>query len=119
MFYIIFQVSEAIKNKQICIDSFSQHELHPQNADDSAVDWIFFVDTLNFCFWSADKDVKWEVIWNAKTYTGYFALCAAVKRAHKVCYSLANSSTGLYVLYTKSKILQTPNWMFFRIGCAT
>jgi hypothetical protein len=76
------------------------------------VDWIFFVDTLNFCFWSADKDVKWEVIWNAKTYTGYFALCAAVKRAHKVCYSLANSSTGPYVLYTKSKILQTPNWMF-------
>ncbi|KDR22309.1 hypothetical protein L798_01179 [Zootermopsis nevadensis] len=75
------EVAEGVKNKQICIDGFSQHQLHPQKADESAVDWIFFVDTLNFCFWTANKDSKWEVTWNGKTYTGYFALCAAVKRA--------------------------------------
>jgi hypothetical protein len=90
VFCIISQVAEGIKNNKICIDGFSQHELHPQKADKSAVDWIFFVDTLNFCFWSANKNTKWEVIWNGKTHTGYFALCAAVKRALQVCYSLAN-----------------------------
>ncbi|XP_023727755.1 queuosine salvage protein isoform X2 [Cryptotermes secundus] len=75
------EVAEGIKNKQICIDGFSQHELHPQKADESSVDWIFFVDTLNFCFWSANENTKWEVIWNGKTHTGYFALCASVRRA--------------------------------------
>jgi hypothetical protein len=80
---LAYEVAEGIKNKQICGDGFSQNELHPQKADESAVDWIFFVDTLNFCFWSANKDRKWEVTWNGKTYTGYFALCAAVQRALK------------------------------------
>jgi hypothetical protein len=104
MFYIISQVAEGIKNKQICVEGFSQHELHPQQADESAVDWIFFVDTLNFCFWSTNNDMKWEVIWNGKTYTGYFALCAAVRRALKVCYSLANFEQIREVTYLRMEV---------------
>ncbi|KAJ4439681.1 hypothetical protein ANN_07809 [Periplaneta americana] len=76
------EIAEELKSKELSIDGFSQHELHPQKADEAAVDWIFFADTLNFCFWSADKDHKsWEVSWNGKTYTGYFAFCAAIKKA--------------------------------------
>lgn len=44
------------------------------------MNWIFVVDTLNFCFWSQGTE-KWTVTWNGKTYSGYFALCAAVNRA--------------------------------------
>ncbi|XP_055342786.1 queuosine salvage protein-like isoform X2 [Paramacrobiotus metropolitanus] len=43
---------------------------------------IFFVDTLNFSFWSEDEsDQKFCVEYNGKRWTGYWALCAAVNRA--------------------------------------
>ena len=82
---LLLKVAERIKKKEITIDGFSQCELHPQIANKSAADWIFLIDTLNFCFWSADKNNKWTVNFNGKSYTGYFALCAAIQRAIKVC----------------------------------
>ena len=61
-------------------------ELHPKVADEKAIDWIFLVDTLNFSFWSGvskggSVEPKWEVAYNGKVYTGYFAFCAGVNRA--------------------------------------
>ena len=57
--------------------NFSQQEIHPKAEDARAVDWLFVVDTLNFCFWSFDDEQGWTV----EGKTGYFALCAAVNRA--------------------------------------
>lgn len=54
--------------------------LHPNPDDKSVVDWIFVIDTLNFCFWSKDKLKKWCV----DGQTGYYALVAAIRRAIKV-----------------------------------
>lgn len=70
---------EAILNKTLDIDNFSQHEFHPKPSDANAMNWIFVIDTLNFCFWSIDDRKKWTV----DGQTGYFALCAAIKRALK------------------------------------
>jgi len=56
---------------------FSQHELHPSPGHPKAVDWIFVLDTLNFSFWSSNPQNKWRV----DGQSGYFALCAAIKRA--------------------------------------
>lgn len=58
--------------------------------DDQAISWIFLVDTLNFSFWSNNKDdnnkeIKYQVIYNNKTWEGYWALCAAINRALDVC----------------------------------
>lgn len=74
------------------MSGFSQCQLHPQKADNDALNWIFVVDTLNFCFWSAN-DNKWEVTWKGKTYTGYFALCAAINRALDEGYTITNMNT--------------------------
>lgn len=62
------------------MNNFSQHELHPSPDDPRAVDWIFVLDTLNYSFWSKKDSLKWTV----HGQTGYFALCAAVKRAINV-----------------------------------
>ncbi|XP_048510165.1 queuosine salvage protein isoform X2 [Athalia rosae] len=70
-------VLEGLKTRAVHIDNFSQHELHPNEHDPRAIDWIFVLDTLNFCFWTDGDDTKWKV----SGYTGYFALCAAIKRA--------------------------------------
>ncbi|XP_032673897.1 queuosine salvage protein [Odontomachus brunneus] len=68
---------EAIENSSFSLDKFLQCEFHPRHDDPLAVDWIFVLDTLNFSFWTATGSKKWTV--NGQT--GYFALCAAVKRA--------------------------------------
>lgn len=93
------QIVEKLKDKTISINMFSQHELHPKSSDSSAVDWLFVVDTLNFCFWSPDE-LHYSVSYKGKKYTGYFALCAALNRAQVIrliimyC-SLSNFKTGL------------------------
>ncbi|KAK2576381.1 hypothetical protein KPH14_005728 [Odynerus spinipes] len=70
-------VLEGLKNGTININNFSQHELHPNPNDSRAIDWIFLLDVLNFSFWTGKDANKWKV--NGQT--GYFALCAAIKRA--------------------------------------
>ncbi|XP_012273349.1 queuosine salvage protein isoform X1 [Orussus abietinus] len=74
---IACKVLEGLKSKAVSVDNFSQNELHPKPDDPKAIDWIFVVDTLNFCFWSPKGAAKWSV----NGHTGYFALCAAIKRA--------------------------------------
>lgn len=70
-------VIAGIQSKEIDIENFSQHQYHPSASDSRAANWIFIIDTLNFCFWTPGDDTKWKVDGE----TGYFALCAAIKRA--------------------------------------
>lgn len=67
----------GIQTKEIDIENFSQHQYHPNAQEPKAANWIFLIDTLNFCFWTPGDDTKWRV--NGET--GYFALCAAISRA--------------------------------------
>lgn len=83
---MLLQIVEAILDKTLSIDNFSQHEFHPKPSDPSAFNWIFLIDTLNFCFWSPDDANKWTV----DGQTGYFALCAAIKRAMQNGVDFAN-----------------------------
>ncbi|KAI5698471.1 hypothetical protein M8J76_004090 [Diaphorina citri] len=58
------------------------HPLHPDcKKDKDFMDWIFVIDSLNFCFWKSPNQVQWSVTYEDVTYTGYFALCAALKKA--------------------------------------
>lgn len=49
------EIIKGIQEKRIDVNNFSQHDLHPKPTDDFAVEWIFVVDTLNFCFWTPSK----------------------------------------------------------------
>ena len=57
------------------------HPLNPKVADDTAIDWIFLVDALNFSFWTPEGQEKYMVKYEEKQHTGYWSLCAAVNRA--------------------------------------
>eukprot|EP00298_Acanthocystis_sp_HF-20_P007548 c17121_g1_i1.p1 GENE.c17121_g1_i1~~c17121_g1_i1.p1 ORF type:complete len:342 (+),score=133.96 c17121_g1_i1:28-1053(+) len=60
------------------------HQLLPNKEDNNCIQWIFLLDTLNFCFWSpidATDDEKFTIEYNQQKYTGYWALCAAIKKA--------------------------------------
>lgn len=82
-----FQVVNAIVKKELDIDLFSQHKYHPTAADKDAIEWIFVIDTLNFCFWTPGNDTKWQVCGE----TGYFGLCAAIKRARSNGIDITNA----------------------------
>jgi len=56
--------------------------VHPQTANYHSVDWVFFLDALNFSFWnfSSGKHQQYLVTYKDVTYTGYLAFCAATCR---------------------------------------
>ncbi|EGT56003.1 hypothetical protein CAEBREN_02478 [Caenorhabditis brenneri] len=74
------QILEAAKDGSIKSALFLSPELHPKTGDKQAVQWVLLVDTINFSFWP-DEGAHYDVSWNGKSYTGYFAACAAVNRA--------------------------------------
>uniref|UniRef100_A0A8D8JUU3 Queuosine 5'-phosphate N-glycosylase/hydrolase n=1 Tax=Culex pipiens TaxID=7175 RepID=A0A8D8JUU3_CULPI len=83
---LVQEVIDGIKSKAIDVDNFSQHEYHPKPNDRNAPNWIFLIDTLNFCFWTPGDATKWKV----EQQTGYFSLCAAVNRALKEGIDITN-----------------------------
>ncbi|CAD6191200.1 unnamed protein product [Caenorhabditis auriculariae] len=73
-------ILDAVKNDSIKQVLFAAHVLHPKTADEKAVQWVFFMDTINFSFWP-DEGKKYDVSYKGVTYTGYFAGCAALNKA--------------------------------------
>ena len=61
---------------------FKKSMVHPQTADNTGIDWVFFLDALNFSFWnfSSGENKQYQVTYKDITYTGYLAFCAAVCR---------------------------------------
>ncbi|KAG5315572.1 QSPP protein, partial [Pseudoatta argentina] len=52
-------------------------KLYPSFFDIEAGDWLFLLHTLNFSLWIPNSTKQWTV----NNYTGFWALCAAIKRA--------------------------------------
>lgn len=48
--------------------------------DDAALEWLFLVDTMNFCFWS-DEPTLFTVDYRGQMWTGSKAMVAALARA--------------------------------------
>jgi hypothetical protein len=44
--------------------------------------WIFLIDTLNFAFWTPPGAAPFTVVLDGTAHTGYWSLCASLKRAH-------------------------------------
>ncbi|XP_018334182.1 queuosine salvage protein [Agrilus planipennis] len=67
-------------NGKLSFNNISQNTIHPRAKDPWAVDWIFVVDSLNFCFWDIEHKKRH---WKVDGQSGYFALGAAINRAIK------------------------------------
>ncbi|XKL63846.1 hypothetical protein PGB90_006210 [Kerria lacca] len=95
------KIYQEVINKKLTVEIFTNVSVHPQEKNDRAANWIFVVDTLNFCFWSLDKK-HWKVTWRGETYTGYYALCAAINRAIEEGIDMTNPK--IYVNLTLDKL---------------
>eukprot|EP01104_Vermistella_antarctica_P000947 TRINITY_DN11022_c0_g1_i2.p1 TRINITY_DN11022_c0_g1~~TRINITY_DN11022_c0_g1_i2.p1 ORF type:complete len:416 (+),score=32.99 TRINITY_DN11022_c0_g1_i2:134-1249(+) len=87
--YKIMCESEALE-KSFDPARWRDHDLHPSRLDEATLDWIFTLDTLNFCFWApktSDREADapppplFTVDHRGKSFTGYWSLCAVLNRA--------------------------------------
>eukprot|EP00834_Sanchytrium_tribonematis_P001891 NODE_50_length_31184_cov_0.705099.p12 type:complete len:319 gc:universal NODE_50_length_31184_cov_0.705099:8791-7835(-) len=79
----IQQLAKKWKNldwtSQRCFSEWNQ-PLHPCNIknEEEKLNWILLLDTLNFSFFADENSLPFTV----NGYTGYWSLCAALKRAY-------------------------------------
>jgi hypothetical protein len=57
------------------------HPCHYCDGLDETVRWIFILDVLNHCFWPDLNDPVWAVVYQGKSYSGYWGLAASLRRA--------------------------------------
>jgi hypothetical protein len=78
------RILTSMLRKNFDINEWASHPLHPSSRDGNAIQFVFVVDVLNFCFWSppnALPNEKYTVCFKGNAYTGYWSLCAALQRA--------------------------------------
>ncbi|KAK4880490.1 hypothetical protein RN001_008636 [Aquatica leii] len=92
------KIVQRANQGKVSVHNFSQNGIHPKSWNPNALDWLFVVDTLNFCFWHVDGEVKWKV----DNQSGYFALCAAINRAVKEGIDILNPN--YYSTITKEQL---------------
>ncbi|XP_022918685.2 queuosine 5'-phosphate N-glycosylase/hydrolase [Onthophagus taurus] len=81
------ELLKSINSGELSIESFSQNDVHPKYTNWWAIDWLFVVDALNYCFWSKEHESGWTV----EGKTGYFALCVAINRAMRENVDILNA----------------------------
>jgi hypothetical protein len=75
-------IYKMMQQKEYSTSTWDEHELHPKAKDESTLSFIFTMDLLNFSFWSElPEDERFAVEYRGKTWTGYWSLVAALRRA--------------------------------------
>lgn len=54
---------------------------HFYDGGEKTVFYLLVLDTLNFCFWPAPGEVKWEIEYESRKLSGYYALAVSLKQA--------------------------------------
>ena len=74
---------DAIVNDGFGRKMWEEQGMYPEGLNEKEIiNWVFFLDTVNFSFWPDEGEVKFGIRdKNGKLQTGYWSLCAAVNRA--------------------------------------
>jgi len=54
---------------------------HFCGSGEATVSYLLVLDSLNFCFWPAPGKAKWEIEYESRKLSGYYALAASLKGA--------------------------------------
>lgn len=57
------------------------NQLQYQGSVEDTLQYYFFVDSINFCFWALKGNAKWAYEHEGKWLTGYYAYSYAIKKA--------------------------------------
>lgn len=73
-------IASSVREDMFHSTDWLSQDLHPKTKDTAAVEWCFFIDTINFSFWTPEER-KFIVTYRDRQWTGYFAACACLNRA--------------------------------------
>ena len=54
---------------------------HYYDGGEKTACYLLVLDTLNFCFWPAPGQIRWEIEYGSRNLSGYYALAASLKQA--------------------------------------
>jgi len=73
----IAKVAQKIKDHRVPKwDNF----VHFRGTTEQTIQYLFILDSINFCFWAEKGHKRWAIKQGQKTINGYFALALALKR---------------------------------------
>ena len=64
---------------------------HFYGKKEETIAYLLVLDSINFCFWPAIGNPKWEVEYQSEKLSGYFALAASLKKALESGVPLTNA----------------------------
>ena len=59
------------------------HLYHYCDGGKDTVSYLLVLDCINFCFWPLPGNARWEIEYESRTLSGYYALAASLTRALK------------------------------------
>jgi hypothetical protein len=77
---VINNFARKLENEKIVIPSWNTL-YHFDGKEEELVAYLLVLDSINFCFWPALGNPKWEVEHQSEKLSGYFALAASLKKA--------------------------------------
>jgi hypothetical protein len=57
------------------------HLYHFSGSGEDMVSYLLVLDSINFCFWPTPGKAKWEIEYESRKLSGYYALAASLKHA--------------------------------------
>ena len=82
--------SEKLSAEKIAVPSWNDF-YHFYGTKEETIAYLLILDSINFCFWPALGNPKWEFDYQSEKLSGYFALAASLKKALESGIPLTNA----------------------------
>jgi hypothetical protein len=86
----IINFARKLEKEKIVLPSWNTL-YHLDGKEETLVAYFLVLDSINFCFWPALGNPKWEIEYQSEKISGYFALAASLKKALESGVPLTNA----------------------------
>jgi hypothetical protein len=86
----LMNFSEKLSAEKIAAPSWNTF-YHFYGKKEETIAYLLVLDSINFCFWPALGNPKWEIEYQSEKFSGYFALAASLKKALESGVPLTNA----------------------------
>jgi hypothetical protein len=76
----LIRFAKGLSEKEVQLPPW-ENLYHFYDGGEKTVFYLLVLDTLNFCFWPAPREMKWEVEYKSRKLSGYYALAVCLKQA--------------------------------------
>jgi hypothetical protein len=76
----IINFARKLDKEKVVIPSWNTF-YHFDGKKEETIAYLLVLDSINFCFWPAPGNPKWEIEYQSEKLSGYYALAASLKKA--------------------------------------